>query len=487
MHKMRSAPKLNSKQGLSQVGKGKKSSKPVTKSIQSKRARKMVTNGTKRTFSKKKSADITGDDSQVAAILGMQWGDEGKGKLIDAMASQYDVIARFNGGANAGHTLVVDGKKFAFHLLPCGLLYPKKINIIGNGVVLDVEKMFQELTSAHNNGLDTAGRLLVSDRAHLVFNFHKLIDGQLETNAKANAIGTTRRGIGPTYSSKMKRDGIRVGELMDWDHFVQRHTALVTEIQSMYGFEYDIKAEQDQFKSYREQLSPMVTDTVTYINQAHKQGKRILAEGANAALLDVDFGTYPYVTSSSTGAGGISTGLGLAPSKIDTIVGVVKAYTTRVGGGPFPTEQLNPDGETLCKIGREFGTTTGRARRCGWLDVPVVKYANNINGVTSVNITKLDVLSEFSDIQIGTHYEIDGKRLAEGEMPSTINKLSKVKVIYETVPGWKCDISKARTFNELPHQAQSYLKRVQDLIDIPISYIGVGPGRDEMIKIDQKL
>lgn len=302
-----------------------------------------------------------------------------------------------------------------------------------------------------------------------------------------NAIGTTRRGIGPTYCSKMKRDGIRVGELAaDWDTFSKRHTALVTEMQSMYGFDYDIKGEQEQFKQYREKLLPMVTDTVTYLNHAHRDGKRILIEGANAAMLDIDFGTFPFVTSSSTTAGGLSTGTGLAPNKIDTILGVVKAYTTRVGSGPFPTEQLNADGQTLGSVGREFGTTTGRPRRCGWLDIPVVNYANFLNGVTAVNITKLDVLSSFDEVKIGTHYEINGKKLRHGEMPSTLDRLAKVEVIYESMPGWKTDISEARQFNELPTEAQQYLKRVQDLIEVPISYVGVGPARDAMIKIDHK-
>eukprot|EP00461_Guttulinopsis_vulgaris_P001347 UN01347 len=357
------------------------------------------------------------------------------------------------------------------------------MNVIGNGVVIDAEKMLEELAKAEAGGIDTKGRLLVSDRAHLVFGFHKMVDGQLETKAAEAAIGTTKRGIGPTYSSKMKRDGIRVGELVDWDHFTKRHTKLTQDMMAMFGIEqYDIKEEQDKIKQAREQMLPMITDTVQYLNAEYKAGKTILAEGANAAMLDIDFGTYPYVTSSSTTAGGISTGLGLAPNKVESVYGVVKAYHTRVGGGPFPTEQINPIGETLTRVGHEYGTTTGRARRCGWLDVPIVKYSNLLNGYTSVNITKLDVLSDFDEIKIGVAYKIDGKVLPEGSMPSTIADLSKVEVVYESMPGWKGDISGAQTFEQLPENAQKYLKRVQDLIEIPIAYVGNGPSRDAMIE-----
>ncbi len=427
--------------------------------------------------------DLHASKAKFAAVLGAQWGDEGKGKLVDILAKRFNIIARFNGGANAGHTLVVDGKKFPFHLLPCGMLYPDKLNVIGNGVVLDTTKMFQELQKLWDEGQDTSKRLVISDRAHLVFDFHKLVDGQLETAAASAAIGTTRRGIGPTYSSKAKRDGIRVGELVgDWKTFAERHTKLVKSMQSMYGgFEYDIAKEQDTLRQQAEKMKPWVKDTVTLLNHALRDGKSILAEGANACLLDIDFGTYPYVTSSSTTVGGVATGLGLAPTKLESVIGVVKAYTTRVGSGPFPTELTDDIGSALTKIGHEFGTTTGRARRCGWLDVPVLRYSNFINGYTSINITKLDVLSTFKEIKIGTHYKIDGKLLPEGYMPSTLPELAKVEVVYESMPGWEQDISKVKTFAELPVQAQNYLKRVQELVGTPISYVGVGPGRSEMI------
>lgn len=437
-----------------------------------------------RAFSTKK--DIHGKTSRLATVLGAQWGDEGKGKLVDIMAGRYDIIARFNGGANAGHTLVVDGKKFPFHLLPCGMLYPDKLNVIGNGVVLDVGKMMSELQNLWDANMNTDGRLVISDRAHLVFDFHKLIDGQLETAAKSAAIGTTRRGIGPTYSSKMKRDGIRVCELVDdFDHFSKRHTALVESMQRMYGFDYDIKAEQEQYREWAQIMKPMVKDTVSLLNHAYRDGKSILAEGANACLLDIDFGTYPYVTSSSTTAGGISTGLGLAPTKLETVIGVVKAYTTRVGSGPFPTELHDDVGARLCKEGHEFGTTTGRPRRCGWLDIPVLKFSNFINGYSSVNITKLDVLSTFAEIKIGTHYELDGRRLPDGQMPPMLDDLARVQVVYETLPGWQCDISAVTSFEGLPREAQQYLRRIEQLLEVPVSYVGVGPGRSEMITMNE--
>ena len=423
----------------------------------------------------------------LATVLGAQWGDEGKGKLVDILAKQYDIIARFNGGANAGHTLVVEGKKFPFHLLPCGMLYKDKLNVIGNGVVLDLNTMKRELQTLWDAGHDTTNRLVISDRAHIVLQIHKDVDGALENkaNVSGTAIGTTRRGIGPTYSSKAKRDGLRVAELVgDWDTFVQRHTALVRSLQTMYGVspaDYDLEGEQRQLKEHAEMIRPWVKDTVSLLNYALNDGKRVLAEGANACLLDMDFGTYPYVTSSSTTVGGVATGLGVAPTKLGSVIGVVKAYTTRVGAGPFPTELTDENGKQLCKVGHEFGTTTGRERRCGWLDIPVLRYSNMVNGYSSINITKLDVLSGFKEIQIGTHYTVNGTRLPDGHMPATIPELAKVQVEYETVPGWMCDISKAKSFADLPANAQKYVKRVEELLNIPVSYIGVGPGREEMI------
>jgi adenylosuccinate synthase len=414
-------------------------------------------------------------------VLGAQWGDEGKGKLVDILAQKYDIVARFNGGANAGHTLKVDGKKFAFHLLPCGMLYKDKINVIGNGVVLHVPTLFKELDNLTAAGLPING-LRISDRAHLLFDFHTVIDGRMENSRGGSAIGTTKRGIGPCYTSKATRNGIRVGELYnDWEHFVARHTALCKDLQAQFGFEYDIAEEQTRFKEYKEKLRPMIIDSVHYLNSELASGKRLLAEGANAALLDLDFGTYPYVTSSSTAAGGIATGLGIPPHKIQCHIGIVKAYTTRVGAGPFPTELEDENGKHMRAVGTEFGTTTGRPRRCGWLDIPVLHYSNFLNGYSSINITKLDVLTGLKELKIGVSYSIDGKVLRKGQMPSTLIDLGKVKVQYETLPGWSQDISKCTSYAQLPKEATAYLKRIEELTELPVSWIGVGPGREAML------
>jgi len=412
-------------------------------------------------------------------VLGGQWGDEGKGKLVDILALKYDMIARFNGGANAGHTLVVDGKKFAFHLLPCGMLYEDKTNIIGNGVVVHIPTLLKELQSLDDANVDYDGRLKISDRAHLVLDAHQVVDGLRESALGSGAIGTTKKGIGPTYASKCNRNGLRVGDLFE-DDFDKKYNALVDNLQSMYEFDYDRKEELDRLYSYKEKIEDMVIDTVHYVNSSIRSGKTVLAEGANAALLDIDFGTYPYVTSSPTTAGGVSTGLGIAPTKIDAAIGVVKAYTTRVGAGPFPTELEDDVGQEMRDVGHEYGTTTGRPRRCGWLDIPVVQYGHMVNNYQSMNITKLDVLSGLDEIKIGKEYKIDGEVLPYGMMPSTLDGLGKVEVEYETMDGWKSDISKCTKFEELPAAAQAYLKRIEELVGVEVSWVGTGPGRKEM-------
>jgi adenylosuccinate synthase len=426
--------------------------------------------------------DVSGYHSQVCAILGAQWGDEGKGKLVDILAKKYDLIGRFNGGANAGHTLVVEGKKYAFHLLPCGMLYAGKRNIIGNGVVLDIPIMLSELKKLTDADIDVTGRLLISDRCQLLFDAHKIIDAQQETNLKENNIGTTKKGIGPCYSSKANRNGVRAGDLVDFENFQAKHRKLIESLQKSYGnFPYDIAAEQEKYRAYRDQIVHLITDTNYYVYSALKEGKTLLVEGANAAMLDIDMGTYPFVTSSATTAGGISTGLGLPPNKIGSIIGIVKAYTTRVGSGPFPTELLDSVGEQLRKTGGEFGTTTGRPRRCGWLDIPVLQYSHAINGYASMNITKLDVLSDLETIKIGVSYTLDGKPLPPGRMPAGLAEFSRVKVIYESMPGWKCDISKVKSYADLPAAAKKYLDRIEELSGIPISWVGTGPGREDMV------
>lgn len=337
----------------------------------------------------------------VNVVLGSQWGDEGKGKLVDLLVGKYDIVARAAGGNNAGHTIVVKGVKYDFHMLPSGLVNPNCQNLIGNGVVIHVPSFFQELEQLEAKGLtDARSRLFVSSRAHLVFDFHqrtdKLREAELSGASKdGKNIGTTGKGIGPTYATKASRSGLRVHHLVNdepgaWDEFVTKYRRLVETRQQRYGnFEYDSEGELQRFKQYREQLKPFVVDSVVFMHNAIRENKKILVEGANALMLDIDFGTYPFVTSSNTGIGGVCTGLGLPPRAIDEVYGVVKAYTTRVGEGPFPTEQLNEFGEKLQDIGAEFGVTTGRKRRCGWLDLVVLKYSTLINGYTSLNITKL--------------------------------------------------------------------------------------------------
>jgi adenylosuccinate synthase len=340
--------------------------------------------------------------------------------------------------------------------------------------------MMKELANLEKSGVSTRGKLKISDRAHFLFDFHQLIDGRQEAELKEGNIGTTKKGIGPCYSSKTTRNGIRVGELADFDHFSRRLRDLTKNLQSLYRFEYDVEEEIERYRRYRDQMEGMVIDGVYFIHDALKKGKSILAEGANAALLDVDFGTYPYVTSSSTAAGGVSTGLSIPPNKIQTVIGIVKAYTTRVGSGPFPTELTDSIGAEMRSIGREFGTTTGRPRRCGWLDIPVIQYSHALNNYNSINITKLDVLSSLKEIKIGVGYKLRGKMLSPGMMPSTLDQLANVDIVYETMRGWQTDISKCKTVDDLPKEARAYLKRIEELTSIPISWVGVGPGRHDM-------
>jgi len=440
----------------------------------------------------------SGLDHRVTAVLGGQWGDEGKGKLSDVLAKNYDIVGRFNGGDNAGHTVVADGKKFAFHLVPCGIVYPHTMNVLGNGVVCHLPQMFDELAPLEAQGIDYTGRMLISNRAHLLFKFHREIDAKMEERLGGANIGTTKKGIGPCYSTKAFRNGIRVGQLRDWDAFEANYRKTVAQLEDWFGaFEYDKEEELDQHKRYAEICDDMIIDSVAYVNDAYKQGKRIITEGANASMLDMDFGTYPFVTSSTTTVGGICTGLGLSPDKIECAMGVVKAYTTRVGWGPFPTELTDstcggmvPDGAPGTEIGRhlqvtggEIGVTTKRKRRCGWLDIPVVQYGNLLNGYSnngSINITKLDVLDDLEEIKIGTHYKIDGQVLGYGEMPSTLQDLEKVEVVYETMPGWKQSIAHCKTFEELPSEAQHYINRIEELVGCDVTWVGVGVGREDM-------
>ncbi|KAF9977746.1 phosphoribosylaminoimidazole carboxylase ade2 [Actinomortierella ambigua] len=421
----------------------------------------------------------------VTVVLGAQWGDEGKGKLSDVLCQEADVCARCQGGNNAGHTIVVGDIKYDFHMLPSGLVNQNCTSIIGNGVVVHVPSFFNELENLQKKGLDCTGRLLVSDRAHLVFDLHQTIDGLKELELGRGSIGTTRKGIGPTYSSKASRGGLRVHHLYNFEEFAEKYRTMVSNKKKRYGeFEYDVEAELARYKVLSEQLKPYVVDSIYFMNDAIRSNKKVLVEGANALMLDLDFGTYPYVTSSNTAIGGVCTGLGIPPQTIAKVIGVVKAYTTRVGGGPFPTEQLNEVGEYLQRVGFEFGVTTGRKRRCGWLDMVVVNYSTMINGYTSLNITKLDVLDQLDEIKVGVAYKV-GDKVLEG-FPADLDLLEKVEVVYETLPGWKTDISKCRKFEDLPVNAQKYIRRIEEICKVPVEWIGVGPGRDDMVVIPQQ-
>ncbi|KAM0951602.1 putative adenylosuccinate synthase [Dioscorea sansibarensis] len=429
--------------------------------------------------------DRVGELSQVAGVLGCQWGDEGKGKLVDILAQHFDVVARCQGGANAGHTIYnSEGKKFALHLVPSGILNEQTICVIGNGVVVHLPGFFKEIDNLEANGISCEGRILVSDRAHLLFDFHQEVDGLREVELAKSFIGTTRRGIGPCYSSKVIRNGMRVCDLRHMDTFGRKLEILLKDAASRFeGFKYSadmLKEEVERYEGFAERLEPYITDTVHVMNQYILQGKKILVEGGQATMLDVDFGTYPFVTSSSPSAGGISTGLGIAPRSIGDLVGVVKAYTTRVGSGPFPTEILGKGGDLLRIAGMEFGTTTGRPRRCGWLDLVGLKYCCQINGFSSLNLTKLDVLSDLPEIKLGVSYKlINGQRIES--FPADLNVLECLQVEYEVLPGWQCDISSVRNYNDLPPAACRYIERIEELVGVPIHYIGVGPGRDALI------
>lgn len=427
----------------------------------------------------------------VNVVLGAQWGDEGKGKLVDLLVGKYDLVARCAGGNNAGHTIVVNGVKYDFHMLPSGLVNPNCQNLLGNGVVIHIPSFFNELEILESKGLKNAReRLFISSRAHLVFDFHQRTDKLRELELSGNAkdgkkIGTTGKGIGPTYSTKSSRSGIRVHHLVNdnpeaWDQFVAMYRRLLETRKKRYGdFEYDAEEELARYKKYKEELKPFVVDSVVFMHKAIEAKKKILVEGANALMLDIDFGTYPYVTSSSTGIAGVISGLGIPPKTIDEVYGVVKAYTTRVGEGPFPTEQLNDNGDKLQQIGAEFGVTTGRKRRCGWLDLVILKYSTLINGYTSLNITKLDVLDTFKEIPVGLSYSFQGKKL--DLFPEDLITLGKVEVEYKILPGWQEDITKITEFNDLPVNAKKYIKFIEDFVGVPVEWVGTGPGRESML------
>ena len=418
-----------------------------------------------------------------SVILGAQWGDEGKGKLVDIFSARFDIVARATGGANAGHTVYVkegeETKKFVFHLLPSGLLYPHVNCVIGNGVVLHVPSMFEEIEALKAQGFDVESRVKVSDRISLLFDYHKLIDGAQEDSKGSQKVGTTRRGIGPAYADKINRRGLRLADLQHWESFEAKFRANVEWHQKVYGFDYDVETELAYYKGIRDRLLSMMVDGVLVLNEALQAGKKILVEGANATLLDIDHGTYPYVTSSSPSIGGVFTGTGLAPRYLGESIGVVKAYMTRVGSGPFPTELLDALGDTIREAGGEYGSTTGRPRRCGWFDVPMTRYSVQVNGFTNLNLTKLDVLDDLDEIKIATAYTLDGVRLQS--IPASLEDLARVQVEYETLAGWKCSLKDVTSWEALPENAKKYVLRLEELVGAPLKYVGVGQRRDQLL------
>ncbi len=414
-------------------------------------------------------------------VVGSQWGDEGKGKLVDVISEGADFVVRYQGGANAGHTVVIGDSQFILRLIPSGILHPTTTCVLGNGVVLDPESFFSELDVLSERGIATEGRVVISDRAHLVLPYHKLLDLAEE---KRQNIGTTKRGIGPAYEDKYGRRGIRVGAVRD---LAALELLLVDRIRraneqlALAGMTE--RASLDEHVALVRRVAPrllaLAADTSLALHRAIKAGKRILLEGAQGSLLDVDHGTYPFVTSSNTTAGGASVGAGIGPTMIDGVLGVVKAYTTRVGNGPLPTMADDVMEEELRRIGHEFGAVTGRPRRCGWFDAVVVRYAARVNGLTALAVTKLDVLDSFDRIPVGVSYLLDGERL--DEMPADVTALDRVTPVYEMMEGWKTDTGGARTLAALPTAARVYLDRLQELAEVPIRYVSVGTRRDQII------
>jgi adenylosuccinate synthase len=416
----------------------------------------------------------------VHIIVGAQWGDEGKGKVVDMLSEHADIVARYQGGANAGHTVCIDDKTHVLHLIPSGIFHQHITCVIGNGVVIDPQALMSEIAQLQAAGIDINGRLLVSHNAHLIMPYHKMLDSMREKGSAK--IGTTGRGIGPAYIDKVMRVGIKIVDLLDRDILAKKLKTNIEEkneiITKIYGeTKIDVDAIIAEYQEFDKQIDEYITDTSLYLNNALKDGKNIIAEGAQGALLDVDHGTYPFVTSSNPTSGGACTGLGIPPSAVESVVGIVKAYSTRVGNGPFPTELLDETGERLRTIGHEFGATTGRPRRCGWFDAVALKYSAMVNGIRKTVITKLDVLDEFEEIKVCVGYEASGKRLKT--FPSDVKTLESVKPVYETFAGWKTDLSDVRTYAKLPPKTRTYLDALADLTGTETWIVSVGPRRDQ--------
>ncbi len=417
---------------------------------------------------------------RVTVLVGSQWGDEGKGKIVDILSENYDIVTRYQGGANAGHTVTIGEKQYILHLIPSGILRENVICVIGNGVVIDPNALLDEIELLRKNGINVDGRLFISHNAHLIMPYHKLLDNISENNG--NKIGTTGRGIGPCYIDKYARKGIKIVDLLNKQVLEEKIRENLKEknnlLKKIYDHEeLDVEEIIKEYVEFDKIIDKYVKDVPAYLNHAIAEGKSILLEGAQGALLDVDHGTYPYVTSSSPTSGGACTGTGIPPTKINLVFGIVKAYTTRVGFGPFPTELEDETGESLRKIGAEYGATTGRPRRCGWFDAFLVKYSAMVNGIEEAAITKLDVLGSFSEIKICTGYELDGKMLKS--YPTDVQRLSRVKPCYKTFKGWNSDISKCRSYSDLPSEAKEYLEFIANHTGIKITIVSVGPKRTQ--------
>ncbi|MEJ8758313.1 adenylosuccinate synthase [Pontibacter sp. H259] len=418
----------------------------------------------------------------VDILLGLQWGDEGKGKIVDVLAPTYDMVARFQGGPNAGHTLEFEGTKHVLHQIPSGIFHPHIQNVIGNGVVLDPIVFQIEMQKLQDRGVDAAKNLFISKKAALILPSHKVLDRVSEEALGSGKIGSTLKGIGPTYQDKIGRVGLRVGDILEAD-FKERYSKLLNRHRKMvefYGQTLDINEQEQQFFEAVAYLRTLkLVDTEYLINEALQNGKRILAEGAQGSLLDVDFGTYPFVTSSTTMVAGACTGLGVAPKYIGEVYGIFKAYCTRVGSGPFPTELLNEEGEAIRQAGREFGSTTGRPRRCGWVDLPTLKYSIMLNGVTQLNMMKADVLTDFDVVKVCTHYKLASGEITD-QLPHSLEE--GIEPIFEELPGWKVDLNKIEAIEDLPEAFRNYLSYIESHLNVPITIVSVGPDRKSTLK-----
>ncbi len=420
----------------------------------------------------------------VTIVVGSQWGDEGKGKIVDLISRDADIVARYQGGANAGHTIVIGKKQYVLHLIPSGIMHPDCLCVIGNGVVIDPVALMNEIKMLESHGIKVRGRLFISHKAHLIMPYHKLLDQVREKDAKSNAIGTTGRGIGPSYFDKATRTGIRIVDLLDKTRFEEKLRTNISEkynlLHKVYGFDLiDIDELIEEYLSFDNEIDEFITDTTLLLNNAISEGKKIIAEGAQGALLDLDHGTYPFVTSSNPTSGGACTGLGIPPTAISSVIGIVKAYTTRVGNGPFPTELNDETGERLRKIGSEFGATTGRPRRCGWLDLVALRYSVMINGIQDIALTKLDVLDDFDEIKVCVNYKYGGKSLKS--FPVDLHTLENMECEYITMKGWKKHLNGIKNWDNLPQETLDYFKLIEDSTGAKITIVSLSPDRADTL------